>query len=254
MSVSARHKHIIAGAFAAMLTAACGGDKTVAPVVLPDALRGVAVSPLTGSAIAGQTLTLSATPDPVSATVVVTTTFASGAPAVATVSATGVVNGGSAGTSVITVSSTGSGTGFTTITKTATATITVTPAPDALRGLTASPTTGNAASHVLTALRSLTSRRSTVRIVAAAARTSAPARIEPTMAKGYGRALPRDRGTNSADADRCRSCPAGWRWGAQLGCSEMCGNRGSELVRRVAQGERSTQRERAFGGRTARAA
>ena len=142
MSVSARHTQRIACAFVCLL-AACGGDKTVAPVVLADALRGVTVSPSTGSVIAGQTLTLSAVPDPASAGVVIATTFASGTPAVATVSAAGVVSGVSAGTSVITVSSTGSGTGFTSTTKTATATITVLPAPDALRGLTTTPASGS---------------------------------------------------------------------------------------------------------------
>ena len=99
-------------------------DKTVAPVILPDALRVVTVSPSTGNVIAGQTLSLSVAIDPASSSVVVTSTFASGHRPVATVSAAGVVSGVSAGTSVITVSSTGSVTGFTTTTKTATATST----------------------------------------------------------------------------------------------------------------------------------
>ncbi len=133
----------IVAAFTLLLAIACGGDKSVTPTVLPDALRGVSVTPGNGSVVVGQTLTLQVAPDVAGAGVAVSHAFTSGAPAVATVSATGVVTGVSAGTSVIIVSSTGSGTGFTTVSKTATATIIVSPAPDALRGVTVSPTIGN---------------------------------------------------------------------------------------------------------------
>ena len=141
MFVTTQRRSVVVAVVLALFVGACGGD-TGAPTPPPDALRGVTVSPSTGSVTAGQTISLTANADVAAATVSVTTTFTSGTPTVATVSASGVVTGVSAGTAVIIVAATGSGSGFTTTSKTATATITVLPAPDAIRSVTLSPSAG----------------------------------------------------------------------------------------------------------------
>ena len=144
MHTAVRLRHLVALTIVLLQSAACAGsEKSVAPVVSPDALRGLTISPSTGSVVAGQTLPLTAVPDAASASVTVANTFMSSTPSVATVSSAGVVTGVTAGTSIITVSATGTGTGFTTVTKSATATITVLPAPDALRSVALSPNPGN---------------------------------------------------------------------------------------------------------------
>ena len=89
----------------------CGGADAVVvvppPVVLPDAMRGVSVSPASASVIVGQTLTLLPTTDAAAASISVTVGFTSATPAVATVSIGGVVTGVTPGSATITLTATG---------------------------------------------------------------------------------------------------------------------------------------------------
>ena len=142
MLVTTQRRNVVVAVVIALFANACKGDSG-APGPLPDALRGVTVSPSAGSVIVGQTISLTASADAAATSVSVTTTFTSGTPTVATVSASGVVTGVSVGTAVVIVSSTGSGSGFTSTSKTARATITVLPAPDAIRSVTVSPSVGD---------------------------------------------------------------------------------------------------------------
>ncbi len=131
------------GAGAGFTTVTKSATATITVVPAPDALRSVTLAPTSGNVSVGSTLSLVGVPDVAASTVTLSNTFASATPAVATVSPTGVVTGVAPGTSVITITATGSGSGFTTTSKTASATITVSPAPDALRGLSVSPSTGS---------------------------------------------------------------------------------------------------------------
>lgn len=120
-------------------TSSKSATATITVTPLPDALRGVSVAPTSGSVTVGQTLSLVSVADAVNASVGVSYAYATTVPAVATVSQSGVVSGVAPGTTVITVTATGSGTGYATTTKAATATITVTAAPNALNGVTLTP-------------------------------------------------------------------------------------------------------------------
>ncbi len=97
-------------------------------VQAPPTLTTVAISPATSSIQVGASLQLTASPlDQNGSPIAATTTWSSSAPAVATVSATGLVTAVTAGTAAITVQAAAGGT-----TVTATRTITVTAAPRVL--------------------------------------------------------------------------------------------------------------------------
>ncbi|MEQ1691663.1 MAG: Ig-like domain-containing protein [Gemmatimonas sp.] len=110
---------------------------------LPDALRGVTVTPTSGSVLVGQTLSLVSVADAVSASVGVSYAYSTTSTAVATVSQNGVVSGVAPGSAVITVTATGSGVGYATTLKSATSSLTVTALPNALNSVTLSPTDGS---------------------------------------------------------------------------------------------------------------
>jgi formylglycine-generating enzyme required for sulfatase activity len=99
---------------------------TIVVTALPDAVRGVTLTPGATAVLIGELVRLTAVPTPGGTAVTVVTEFASSAAAVATVNATtGLVTAIGPGTATITATATGRGTGFTSNAVTATATITV---------------------------------------------------------------------------------------------------------------------------------
>jgi plastocyanin len=104
-----------------LLLAGCGGDDPVTPPA--PALTTVTVTPPTASIAVGATSQLTAAVLDQNGTAFTgaTVSYASGTPATATVSATGLVTGVAPGSSIITVAATAG-----TVTRSATATITVT--------------------------------------------------------------------------------------------------------------------------------
>lgn len=116
----------------ANITATTGGQTgTAALTVTTVAVASVSVSPATASVTTGQTVSVAATPEdangnPLSGRVI---TWASGTPAVATVSTSGLVTGVAAGSATITATSEGkSGTAAVTVTLVPVASVTVSPA------------------------------------------------------------------------------------------------------------------------------
>lgn len=118
---------------ATVTASATAGGQTVTgsaalTVQAPPTLTTVGISPATSSVQVGTSLQLTASPlDQNGSPIAATITWSSGSPGIATVSATGLVTGVSAGTAAITVTAIAGG-----VTVTATRTITVTAAPPVL--------------------------------------------------------------------------------------------------------------------------
>ncbi len=111
---------------------------TITVTALPNALTGLAVSVSRTSIFVAQTAQVTATATTAGSDVSVITTYESSAPAVAIVSASGLVTGVAVGSTILTVHASGSGEGFTPSVRSASLTITVTALPNALTALTVS--------------------------------------------------------------------------------------------------------------------
>ena len=112
------------------ITATISNGQTVQAAVtvaaVGAAISGLTVLPSTPSVAVGQSVTLVPAVIRASPAVVVSYTYGSSAPAVATVSATGVVTGVAPGTAAVTITATGTGAGFTTVSLTTTVPVSVT--------------------------------------------------------------------------------------------------------------------------------
>jgi hypothetical protein len=104
-------------------------SSTITVLPLPPALLTLAVAPTTAPLVVGESATLVPAVTRGASTVVVAYTYASSAPSVATVSATGFVRAVAPGVSTVTVTAQGVGAGFSTTVLTASIPVTVTANP-----------------------------------------------------------------------------------------------------------------------------
>ena len=136
----------------ATITASSEGQNGTAAITVTNVpVASVAVTPATASVQVGQTVQLTATPQDASGSPLAgrVVTWASSAPGIATVSASGLVTGVAAGTATLTATSEGkSGTATVTVTFAPVASVTVSPAPASVAAgqtvqLTATPKDAN---------------------------------------------------------------------------------------------------------------